>query len=322
MSNLVPVESSITPQLSRRFAIEAAVEHRNTLVEFVKAAMVPGTDYGNIPGTDKPTLLKPGAEKLTSLFNLCPQFEIIEKTEDWTGQTRNGEPFFYYWYRCKMVNREGATIAEGEGSCNSWEKKYRYRNADRSCPNCGNTTILKSKKPGEGFFCWAKKGGCGATFSERDPAIVNQEVGKVPNPDIFDQINTIQKMAQKRAMIQATLIACNASEFFSQDMEDLKVIDLQIVSTAPALPAVVDYKGSQTWKTFVGKIKKAPTFEQIEEFEALAHKRRVELGWPQESWAEIDALVADARARVNETAAVGQAAVAEMITAEVVSTEA
>ena len=42
----------------------------------------------------------------------------------------------------------------------------------------------------------------------------------IPNPDISDQVNTILKIAKKRAFIDATLLAVNASEFFSQDLED------------------------------------------------------------------------------------------------------
>jgi hypothetical protein len=42
----------------------------------------------------------------------------------------------------------------------------------------------------------------------------------VPNEDIASQVNTINKMAQKRALVAATLIAVNASEFFTQDLED------------------------------------------------------------------------------------------------------
>ncbi len=39
--------------------------------------------------------------------------------------------------------------------------------------------------------------------------------------EIFDQINTIQKMAQKRSLVGAVLIATGATEFFTQDLEDL-----------------------------------------------------------------------------------------------------
>jgi hypothetical protein len=43
---------------------------------------------------------------------------------------------------------------------------------------------------------------------------------RIPNPDVADLVNTIQKMAQKRALVAATLIATSASEFFTQDVED------------------------------------------------------------------------------------------------------
>ena len=65
--------------------------------------------------------------------------------------------------------------------------------------------------------------GCGAQFHENDPAIVNQEVGKKPNPRIFDLTNTIDKMAQKRAFVGAVKAATAVSNFFH---EDLQVIDM------------------------------------------------------------------------------------------------
>ena len=104
-----------------------------------------GVDYGVIPGTDKPTLLKPGAEKLCTLFGLTSRFEIIRSAEDWTGADHNGEPFFFYLYRCRL-HRGDMIIAEGDGSANSWEQKYRYREAHRKCPQCGEAAIIRGKQ--------------------------------------------------------------------------------------------------------------------------------------------------------------------------------
>src|SRR5437899_2637365 len=105
-------------------SIEAAVERFNILVEFVKTVMRKDVDFGVIPGTDKPTLLKPGAEKLCTLFGLTSRFQLIEKVEDWTGRDHNNEAFFYYLYRCQLY-RNGMLITEADGSCNSFEQKYR-----------------------------------------------------------------------------------------------------------------------------------------------------------------------------------------------------
>lgn len=186
--------------------------------DFVESILHQDVDFGIIPGTNKPTLYKPGAEKLSSFFGLTTSFAVLEKELDWSGAT-HGEPFFYFHYRCSLT-RAGMLVAEAEGSCNSWEKKYRYRDAQRTCPNCGQPTIFKSKPPRTGFYCWQKKGGCGATFGENDRHILDQEQGQVKNPDIADLVNTLQKMAQKRAFVAAVLIAVNGSEYFTQDVED------------------------------------------------------------------------------------------------------
>jgi hypothetical protein len=202
--------------------VQEAVDRRDKMVRFVQQIMEEDRDYGIVPGTDgKPTLYKPGAEKLTTFFGLTKRFEVLEKAEDWMGKAHNGEPFFYYWYRCQLW-RGDLLIAEGDGSCNSMEKKYRYRQASRKCPTCGQETIIKGKEEyGGGWICWTKKGGCGAKFPDGDPAIESQQVGRIINPDIADQVNTIQKMAAKRALVAATLLAVNASEFFTQDLEDM-----------------------------------------------------------------------------------------------------
>lgn len=200
--------------------VQGALQRYQDMKDFIEGILRKDVDYGVIPGTGKPTLLKPGAEKLSTFFGLSTQFEIIEKVEDWTGENHGGESFFNYWYKCR-VTRNGSVVAEGEGSCNSFEKKYRWRSANVKCPACGNETIIKGKTEyGGGWICFAKKGGCGAKFKDGDPVIEDQPRGQVKNPDIADIVNTLQKMAQKRAYVAAVLLATNASEYFTQDIED------------------------------------------------------------------------------------------------------
>ncbi len=195
---LMPINNDLfMPVLS----IQQAVERFNAVVEFVRTVMREGTDYGRIPGTEKATLLKPGAEKLCTLFGLSSRFEIIRSIEDWTGEDHNGEPFFYYLYRCRL-QRGSLVIAEGDGSCNSWEQKYRYRQAQRRCPACNQPAIIQGKEEyGGGWVCFRKRGGCGAKFGIDDESITGQQAGRVTNENIADQVNTIQKMAQKRSLI-------------------------------------------------------------------------------------------------------------------------
>lgn len=188
--------------------------------DLIDGIMRQGVDYGVIPGTTKPTLLKAGAEKATSFFGLSARFRDAEVIEDFTGRDHDGEPFFFYRRTCDLY-RGDYLIASVDGSCNSWEKKYRYRSTERVCPNCGKAAIIKGKVEfGGGWLCYKKKDGCGAKFADNDPAIVNQEIGQVKNPDVADLANTILKMADKRALVAATLIATGLSEYFTQDMED------------------------------------------------------------------------------------------------------
>ncbi|MEW6657390.1 MAG: hypothetical protein AB1424_01890 [Thermodesulfobacteriota bacterium] len=201
--------------------VEMAVQRFQQIGKFVKSIMQENVDFGVIPGTKNKTLLKPGAEKLCTFFGLTKEIEILDKELDWTGQDHGGEPFFYLHYKIRL-SRNGRLIAEADGSANSWESKHRYRQAEYKCPKCEKETIRRSKEErGGGWYCWGKIGGCGAQFPKGDAAIESQDVGKRKNPDPADLVNTIQKMAYKRALIAATLVAVNASEYFTQDMDDL-----------------------------------------------------------------------------------------------------
>jgi hypothetical protein len=98
-------------------ALSTTAQHYRLMVEFVKVQMVENIDYGVIPGTKKPTLLKAGAEKLCRLFSLRPSYELIHFVTDFD------KPLFHYHYRCTLV-RSGEMVGQGDGCCNSREKKY------------------------------------------------------------------------------------------------------------------------------------------------------------------------------------------------------
>ncbi|MFW7344422.1 hypothetical protein V0R37_23160, partial [Pollutimonas sp. H1-120] len=53
------------------------------LNQIFRNIMQKGTDYDTLPGTNKPTLLKPGAEMLRMAFNLSYRAEIETAIEDW-----------------------------------------------------------------------------------------------------------------------------------------------------------------------------------------------------------------------------------------------
>ena len=202
--------------------------------DFVSQALRNGADYDTIPGTSKDTLLKPGAEKLARFFGLQLSFECLESVTDWTGKDHGSEPFFFYRYK-SIARRNGQQVAEGIGSCSSWEKKYRYRRGERVCPKCNQTAIIKGKEEyGGGWLCWKKNGGCNAKFKDGDKAIESQDIGDIANPNPADLVNTIDKMAQKRALVGNVLIACNASEYFTQDMDDFTDAEWMPAAAKPA----------------------------------------------------------------------------------------
>lgn len=84
--------------------------------KFVQSQMVPGEDYGIIPGTgSKPSLLKPGAEKLANLFGFAISYERVgyESRPD----------FVEFAYRCTLSSRrDGRDVASCEAYANSAEK--------------------------------------------------------------------------------------------------------------------------------------------------------------------------------------------------------
>ena len=45
----------------------------------IREALKDGRDYGVIPGTKKPTLFKPGAERINIAFGTHPEYDLVEK---------------------------------------------------------------------------------------------------------------------------------------------------------------------------------------------------------------------------------------------------
>jgi hypothetical protein len=182
--------------------------------EIMEAVMKEDVHFGKIPGTDKPSLYKAGAEKLCMTFRLAPEYDIVEKERDGDHLTITS--------RCTLIHiPTGQKFGSALGSCSTMESKYAYRKGSRVCPECSATAIIKGKAEyGGGWLCFKKNGGCGAKFPDGDPAIEKQETGRIANEDKADQYNTVLKMSNKRALLAAVLNATAASDIFSQDLID------------------------------------------------------------------------------------------------------
>lgn len=156
----------------------------------VQKTLKDGQDYGEVPGTNKPTLLKPGGEKICMLFGLNPEYEFLQTTEDYDKE------FFSYNIKCTLF-KNGQAVAQGVGSCNSKEKKYRFINVDEIPESYIGYSELITDKYGRTKY-------------------------KINNPDVCSVVNTILKMAKKRAFIDSVLQVASLSEVFTQDLEDMK----------------------------------------------------------------------------------------------------
>ena len=233
------------------------------------AAMKDGEHYGRIPGCgDKPTLLKPGAEKLCLTFRLAPKYEVDERALE-RGHRE---------YRI-MVSLEsipsGTFLGQGVGSCSTMEAKYRFRQGnaeptDNPVPRA--YWDLRGENPAK---AQELIGGKGFTVKKVDGKgwMIAKGGEKVEHDNPADNYNTVLKMAKKRALVDAVLTATAASDIFTQDLEDITAnmaavtapvaIEAEVVETPvpapakaapparPALPAPAVMTGEDAWNMVV-----------------------------------------------------------------------
>jgi hypothetical protein len=211
--------------------------------EVMASVMRPGEHYGVIPGTGKkvtrlnkesgrpetveegkPTLLKPGAEKLGFLFRLAPRYQITMR-EFAKGHRE-------YEVLCSLEQiQTGRFFGAGVGSATTMESKYRFR-SDVIKGSDGKPKLVPK-------IYWddrdsAKLGG--PQFSPRKVDGQWVIVQRVEHDNPADYYNTVLKMAKKRAHVDAVLTATAASDIFTQDLEDLEPVSWQqpeSVSPAP-----------------------------------------------------------------------------------------
>lgn len=191
--------------------VEQIKRQTDQVKSLMASCMSDGMHYGKIPGCgDKPTLLQPGAQKLTMMFGLADTYEISR--EDLPNGHRE------YTVKCLLMSKStGLVQGSGVGLCSTMEKKYRYRNVsdyevtDQPIPQDARERKQEYRKQGygmkkvDGQWCWVKY----------------MDSAQQENPDIADTYNTVLKMACKRALVAAVLNTLAVSDLFTQDVEDL-----------------------------------------------------------------------------------------------------
>lgn len=181
-------QSGIVPQSGRLSASEV-VQHAMVVQEVMRAVMKPGIHFGEIPGTDKPSLFQPGADKLCMTFRIAPEFAIEDLST--VDSVR-------YRVTCRGVHQlSGVTLGSCVGEASSNEEKYKWRRAVNDKEFNETPASMRRIKFGK---TWETK------QVRTEPA---------------DVANTVLKMAEKRAKIGMVLNVTAASDMFGQDLEDL-----------------------------------------------------------------------------------------------------
>ncbi len=187
----------------------------NLVQEVMKGVMQNGTHYGKIPGCgEKPTLLKPGAEKLASTFRLAINPEITDLS------TKDNHR--YQIRACITHQVTGLFLGAGVGECSSAEEKYCWRNAvcDEEYADTPEDRRRIKYKSAYGKITKLKQ-------VRTNPA---------------DIANTVLKMAKKRALIDGILTVTGASDIFTQDIEDLpeELLDKKAAKKPESEPSATD----------------------------------------------------------------------------------
>ena len=220
--------------LRHELTAEDLAEQGRKVLEIKNTIMKDGVHYGTINGCKKPSLFKPGAEKLCAAFILKPEFQTSsmedpERTINWqkydykTRKQVSGttQGFINYESNCTLVH-----IPTGEvwaknvgGNCNNFEDKYRSQNP-------------------------------------------------------YNLMNTVEKMAEKRALVAAVLMGTALSDLFTQDIEDMAYFNGE--NTAEVEPRKVPAKDKPKKKASKPKPQPSGKSEDGENSVRLATDKQVD----------------------------------------------
>jgi len=198
-------------------AIGDLVGQVQIIQEVMAKLMKEDEHYGVIPGTSqKPSLLKPGAEKLAFAFRMVPTFE--ETTTDLPRDHRE------YQVRTILRNETtGRKLGEGLGSATTMETKWRFRTGPVEFTGQPIPPAYWQVRKDDPVGALAMIGGPGYV-TKKNPDTGAWEVAirgeRVEHDNPADYYNTCLKMAKKRSFVDAVLTATAASDIFTQDIEE------------------------------------------------------------------------------------------------------
>lgn len=177
--------------------VQELVGRMQRIQQVMKKTMKDKVHYGVVPGTDKPSLWKAGAEKLCTVFRIAPSYRVDNISD---------EDHYEFIVTCDGTHQEtGKLLGAGLGSASSNEEKYKWRAA-------------LSDEEFESIDDDRKRTKFKKVWRNREQFI--EPVDQI-RTEPADQVNTILKMAAKRAFIAMVINVLAASDIFNQDLEDL-----------------------------------------------------------------------------------------------------
>ncbi len=222
-SYIVGVDDAISP---------ARLIEQVTLIQNVmKSVMKDGEHFGKIPGCgDKPSLLKPGAEKLCFTFRMDPEFDI-EVIDMGKGHRE-------YRVKCTLFAINGGhRLGSGVGSASTMEGKWRFRTGPAESTGCSVPSDYWDQRKSDPVKAQEALGGRGLSTKKIDGVwMIVKQGEKIEHDNPADVYNTVLKMAKKRAMVDAVLTCTAASDIFTQDVEEL--VDNGVIVPTVAPPTV------------------------------------------------------------------------------------
>jgi hypothetical protein len=100
-----------------REALARRSENRRALIEWIRASLVDGVDFGAVPlrrgGYSKPSLRKPGAEKICGMLGVTASFPTLKDYETAALEGRRLEQIIL---RCHLASPDGQIVADGVGA--------------------------------------------------------------------------------------------------------------------------------------------------------------------------------------------------------------
>ncbi len=201
----------------------------NEFAAEVKNNLVANVDYGfAYSGTDKPSLLKPGMEKIIILFGLTPEINIIEKE-------RNDEKKYVgYTIEAFLKTKDGKTVSVGMGHCNSKEKAKLNADYYRNINDCLKIAIKRAK-----MDATLGLGALSGIFTQDMEKGGDNKLIKPDNTSKFDRLKLYQftyktavegKATDKQKDIIKKILFPLMFEKFNEKSKDLKITTATFIS--------------------------------------------------------------------------------------------